>query len=514
MSLPPQNCQRRRLLLASGALLGVAACGGDDDDDALSPSTVSAVMPALDRYAAEVLARSHVPGMAVGVVADGQVVWARGYGVGRMGGPAVSANTVFPLASLSKSVTSSAVAVLVGEGRIGWDDPVVRVDSNIAFYERYDGGAMSYRDLLSQRSGLGNHFGDTLEFMFRYERDEIVRRFRELPPVGAFRGSYAYSNWNLTMAGEAAAKAVGLSWERLVTERLFAPLGMTRSYATHAGYLNASDHVLAYRIREGKPVETPILSRDQQSPGGGLFTSLNDMLRWMRFQLNRGTLDGRRVAASRALQDTWERVNPTDPSGQNHYGLGWVVSDYHGERMVQHSGAYAEGINTQVTLLTDSGLGIVVLTNGELTGLTESVTLKLLGLVFNRTPDYDWWPEIHAARVPLSDPDPNELEDPAPQPGLPLPASAYTGVYTHPYFGEVEISAAGQQLSWRAGRDTPRVLAHWQQEADTDLFRLRDSASIDIVRQPVRFQMANGQATGLMLPLFDTEIAGAVLRRR
>lgn len=513
MSLLPHHLQRRRLLLASGALLGVAACGGDDDGH-VSPSTVEAVMPALDRYAVDVLARSRVPGMAVGVVADGQVVWARGYGVGRTGGRAVTADTVFPLASLSKSVTSSALAVLVGEGRIGWDDPVARVDANIAFYERYDDGTMSYRDLLSQRSGLGNHFGDTLEFIFRYERDEIIRRFRALPPVGAFRGSYAYSNWNLTMAGEAAAKAVGLRWEQLVSERLFAPLGMTRSYATHAEYLASPDHVLAYRIRDGRPVETPILSRDQQSPGGGLFTSLNDMLRWTRFQLNRGTLDGRRVATSRALQDTWEPVNPTDRTGRSHYGLGWVVSDYHGERMVQHSGAYAEGINTQVTLLTESGLGIVVLTNGELTGLTESITQKLLGLVFNRNPDYDWWPEIHAARVPLSDPDPNELEDPAPQPVLPLPASAYIGMYTHPYFGDVEISAGGQHLWWRAGRDTPRVLEHWQQESGTDLFRLRDSASIDIVRQPVRFQMVNGQATGLMLPLFDGEIAGAVLRRR
>src|SRR5512135_1600570 len=211
-----------RALAVALLLLGVGASFGDAHDS---------LPPDLDAYAARVLKAFEVPGMAVAVVKDGKVVMARGYGVRELGkAPPVDANTLFGIASNSKAFTSAMLAMLVDEGRIAWDDPVIQYLPAFQMYDPWVTREMTIRDLLAHHSGLGPNAGDLMSFPpTTFSRDEIVRRLRFLRPVTSFRSRYAYDNVLYLVAGEVVRAVTGRTWDECVKERIFAPLGMTHS---------------------------------------------------------------------------------------------------------------------------------------------------------------------------------------------------------------------------------------------------------------------------------------------
>jgi CubicO group peptidase (beta-lactamase class C family) len=336
---------RRSLLLAPACLLPAAAFARDA---AAGESAVARHLPGLDRIVADILRRTGVPGMAVAVVSHDRVVYLKGFGRRRAGEAApVDPDTVFALASLSKPLATTVIAGLVGDGVVGWDDRVVTHDPDFALADPWVTREITLRDLLCHRSGLPDHAGDLLEDI-GYGRAEILRRLRHVAPLAPFRATYAYTNFGFTAAAVAAAKAAGKSWEDLSAERLYRPLGMSRTSSRYADLAARDNRAFGHVRRNGGwVVASPQREADAQAPAGGASSSARDMAAWLRLQLARGALDGRELVRATALDETHRpqiATNRADPAtaAPSFYGLGWDIG-YDADPLVHwgHSGAFS-----------------------------------------------------------------------------------------------------------------------------------------------------------------------------
>src|SRR5262245_4511715 len=316
--------RRSPLLLAALALATPAAA------DDLPAGKVTAALPGLEKYADGLREKTGVPGLAVAVAHGDRVVYLKGFGVRELGKPdAVDPDTVFQLASVSKPLTATVIAGVVGDKAAKWDSRTSDLDPAFRLSGDYASGEVTLRDLLCHRTGLPDHAGDLLEDL-GYSRAEVLHRLRFLKPAGAFRSGYGYTNFGFTEAGVAAAKAVGKTWEDLAADRLFKPLGMDRTSYRHADYAAAANRAKLHARIEGKWVAKYDRDPDAQAPAGGASSTARDLAKWMRLLLADGTFDGKRVIAAEALAETYRpqvvkepAKKPTDPTG--FYGLGWNV---------------------------------------------------------------------------------------------------------------------------------------------------------------------------------------------
>lgn len=479
----------KRWILARQVLATVAAAcaaGGAhaynlDVNDAASQRAVTAddvkrILPEFEAYAQDLLKRSGVPGLAVGITAGGQTVLARGYGVGDVrDNKPVGSDTVFPLASVSKALAGASVAALVGEGKLDWDAKVSSLARDIRFQDPYVTSEITVRDLLSQRTGYAPFYGEDLDVIFGYGRDEVFRRLRYLPPATAFRTHYAYSNWNLTLGGEVAAKAVGMHWEDLVRHTIIEPLGMKRTVVSYKAFMALPGRAAPHLVENGKAQAQTLISRDSQAPAGGVYSNVDDMLRWLTFEIDGGKYQDRQVVAEAALRETQAPqtiVSAGFPAV--HYGLGLEVRDDHGRKELAHNGGFEEGINTRIAFFPNERLGFVVLTNAPPMGIPEALENKLEALLFQDRPNDDTWPALaekwKQALQGLLD-RPGRLHGQPPVAGYAVAdTTRYVGRYSHPYYGDIVITAKDSTLQMRAGNASPRPLQLWQ----GNTFRVHD----------------------------------------
>ena len=405
-------------------------------------------LPKLESIIEQGMERTGVPGLAIVIVHDDDVKYLRGYGVREVGRPdPVDPDTVFQLASMSKPIASTVVATLVGDGLVAWDDPIVKHDAGFQLQDSWVTRNVTLRDMFSHRSGLPDHSGDLLEDL-GYGRDEILFRLRYVNPAGPFRASYAYTNFGLTEAAVAAAKAAGRPWEDLSQERLYGPAGMSRTSSRHADFLAAENRAVN-SVRAGdKWISGPARDPDAQSPAGGVSSTVRDLGQWLRLQLGDGSLDGKQIVAAAALAETHQPVivsgTPSSPeSFPPFYGLGWIVdTDADGRIQLSHSGAFNLGIGTTVRLVPAERLGIAVLTNGFPVGLAEGVSRSFLDLVFTGEVERDWVEAFGQLMAQVMKPDYGEAFDAAvsrQSSSAALSAASYTGTYGNELFGEVTI---------------------------------------------------------------------------
>lgn len=503
---------RREALAAgvAGAALAVPAVaqGGD----------------AIDRIVRDFMAAFEIPGVAIALVRPGAPVLARGYGVRRLGDAAtVDANTLFAIASNSKSFTAASLALLVERGKLAWDAPVIRFMPDFAMHDPVVTQLMTVRDLLCHRSGLPLGAGDLMQFpLGNRKREEFLAGLRHLKPARGFRSGYDYDNILYVIAGILIERASGLSWEDFVTRELLAPLGMKGAAAGPAAVKTAN--IAARHARLGPPTRgfgtLEVVEPDEDpaaSPAGGLRVSATDIVPWLSTQLRQGSAPGgRRLWSAESAAEMWAPQvitaatrggtadNPVLPVLAS-YALGWFVTDYRGRRFVYHGGALSGQI-TQTALLPEQGIGLAVFTNVEgrtpVVGLRNALLDHVLGVG-----GFDWLAATRRQsdeenKATLAQISTGDFKAPPGGPSLPLPA--YAGRYRDPWYGDIVVADRSGRLFIDFTR-TP-VFKSVLEPFGPDTFRTRfaKGAGEDAV---VRFVVEDGKTARLALkplsPLAD-----------
>ena len=450
-------------------------------EDAPGIVTVARAALAVERVpdlAEAILQQSGVPGMAVAVIHDDAVLFTGGFGVREIGGPeSIDADTVFQLASVSKSLAATVVSSVVADGAIAWESRMADVDPGFALHDAWPTQNVSLADLFAHRSGLPDHAGDVLEDL-GFDRDQVLHRLRFLEPAYSFREGYIYTNFGLTAAAVAVAKAVGMSWEDLSEERLYVPLGMDHTSSRFADYMAETNRAIPH-VKDGNDwVVTPQQrDPDPQSPAGGVSSTARDLAQWVRLQLAQGSYDGTQLipAAALAPMHLPQAVNnvPQDPALQRagFYGLGSNVSytDF-GAVQWSHSGAFSLGAGTAYFLLPGSGFGVLALTNGAPVGAAESLCLSVLDLATTGDITRDWLPFVAPKFAAMAAPEygmGTDWDTPPATATEALPDEVYLGTYHNDVYGDAEITSTADGLALRIG---PKPLEFPLTHYDRDTF--------------------------------------------
>jgi CubicO group peptidase (beta-lactamase class C family) len=464
----------------------------------------------LDAIAHDLLGRTKVPGMAIAVVHDDKVVYAKGFGVRTVGSPLkVNADTIFQLASVSKSLASTVVAGVVGD-KVTWDDPVTKYLPTFSLANPYVTQNVTIADMFSHRSGLPNHAGDWLEDI-GYSRDQILARLPYFP-LAPFRGSYFYTNFGFTAGAVAAAAAMGSSWEDLSQSVLYTPLGMTSTSSKFADYQGSPNHTSGHVMEKGAWVAKYKRDADAQSPAGGASSSVNDMAKWLRLQLGEGRFEGKQVIPSASLLETHIPHFTSSPAStfvgrSGSYGLGFNVNvDPSARLQLSHSGAFDLGAATTATFVPAMSLGIITLTNAAPIGLPESVNLTFFDLATAGRVTRDWYKALAPQFAALSQ-NHSELAGKTP-PSNPAPAlavSAYAGTYASQPYGTatVENGASPSGLVLVLGPAPQNLpLTHW----DGNTFSAVPTGESSTGIAAVTFEVGpTGQATEVNLEFLNGE---------
>jgi CubicO group peptidase (beta-lactamase class C family) len=429
----------------------------------------------LDGYVARAVREWGIPGLAIGVVKDDSLVWARGFGVRRLGDTArVTPRTIFAIGSCTKAFTVATLAMLVDSSRLAWDDPVTRYLTGFQLADPYVTRELTIRDLLTHRSGLPR--GDALWYATPYDRDEVLRRIRFLQPSWSFRSHYGYQNIMVLAAGQIIPVVMGVSWDDFVRQRLFVPLGMTAT-STSIEALDSTQE-LATPHERFKDRERSIAWRnvDNIGPAGAINSNVHDLAQWMRLLLTEGLYRGERLLSASTIREMWspQTIIPLDtltarlrPSTHfEAYGLGWVLSDYRGRELVAHGGAI-DGFRAIVGLVPEEHLGVVVLTNGGEPGreLTTALYLRVVDAYLGGR-GRDWSADLLQVRNRQMARDSSErAREEASRvagtaPALALPA--YAGTYRNELYGDVTVTVDSGVLFMRFGPYYNAALSHWQ----------------------------------------------------
>jgi len=485
--------------IAAAILIAFSATGAYAQT-AVPAAAAPAVVPAFDleQDVNRVMRAFDVPGIAIAVVKDGKVLAARGFGVRKLGAPAkVDSRTLFEIASNSKAFTAAALAMLVDEGKLKWDDPVVKHLPDFQMYDAYVTREMTVRDLLTHRSGLGLGAGDLLWWpTTNFSTDEIIERLRYVKPATSFRSAYAYDNLLYIVAGKIIAQKSGKSWGETVRERILTPVGMnttTTSLAENAGNPNTSN---AHSKINDKIAAVKSMPVDNAVGAVGINTNADDIARWMKVLLDAGRVEGAtgpdgkelRLFSEAQSREMWTAQTPMKvgmPKGPlaatranfAAYGLGFQLRDYKGQMLAMHGGAL-QGFYSRVLLVPESKLGIAILTNAESGGALNALQYRLLDQFMTGSAPTDW------IKLIADDEERKHTEElarlkktagtrvAASKPSLAL--SDYEGQYSDPWYGAMTIKRVGAKLVMSFSRtpDLTGEMEHFQH--DTFIVRWKE----------------------------------------
>ncbi|HET9984387.1 MAG TPA: serine hydrolase [Longimicrobiales bacterium] len=434
----------------------------------------------LDAYTARALKDWQGAGLAIAVVKDDSVVFAKGYGVREVGKPAkVDDRTLFAIGSNTKLFTAVLAGTMVDEGKMSWDDRATKWLPGFQLYDPYVSREITIRDMLSHRSGLGRR-GDLLWYGSALDRQQILHRIRFLEPNSSFRSQFGYQNIMVLGAGEAVAAAGGKSWDDLVRERIFQPLGMSASN-TSVKALDLSGNVAApHQWMDGKPVPVPYRDIDNIGPAGSINSNVRDMAQWLRMLLEDGSYGGRQIVKATTLQEiespqTITAAMPDSLRPSTHfgaYGLGVGMVDYKGVKVLQHTGGI-DGMLSLVAFVPEKQLGLVVLTNtAGHNALFQALMYRVLDAYLGG-PTRDWSAILLAqtktqeARAEAAQKKAEAARVPGTKPSLPL--EKYAGTYADSLYGQARVSLEDGHLVLRYGPAFTGDLEHW----NYDTFRAK-----------------------------------------
>jgi CubicO group peptidase (beta-lactamase class C family) len=448
---------------------------------ALLPCTAAAQaapLRGLDAYVASGMDDWLVPGLAIAVVKDDSVIFAKGYGVRELGKPGpVDANTLFAIASTSKAFTAAALGMLVDEGKVSWDDPVTKHLPEFEVADPYVTREITVRDLLTHRAGLARD--DNLWIAAPWDREQILRHLRYLPQATSFRSRYGYNNLMFIAAGEVAGRASGTGWDDFVERRIFEPLGMERS-TSRAAVVDRMENVsFGHDEIDGGIQAVPRRNYDNIGGAGAIWSSVRDMGQWLRMQIAGGAYGGHRLLSDSVIAEmrtpqTIIRLDSVDhrmfpDTHFKAYGFGWNVQDYRGRVLVQHSGSI-NYTRTQVGFIPSEGIGVVAIANLSSSDLQLALMYRVLDALLGATPT-DWnalYLELAERSRARADERAevlaaSRLEGTSPS----LPLHAYTGKYESDLWGELTVTQEDGRLAIHYSPEFVADLEHWHH----DIFR-------------------------------------------
>ncbi|EOR96463.1 Beta-lactamase [Arcticibacter svalbardensis MN12-7] len=426
----------------------------------IQAQTNGGLPPGLDEYINKVLQTFEVPGMSVSIVKDGKVVLAKGYGVKQLGKTdKVDANTLFSIASNSKAFTATALALLVEEGKLQWDDPVIKYLPWFQMADSYVSTHLTVRDLLVHQSGLAAYSGDLMLFPpSTFNRREILNKLKKLPLANDFRTTYAYDNILYLAAGEIIAAVSGISWEDFIKARIFDPVGMPGSISRYSLFAGMPNIAVAHDRINGmvQVVDhyTELNIGDASDPAGGILSNANDFSNWMITQLDSGRTPSKVVLFKpETTKELWKLVRPIPvsemPEGLKPaqmdffgYALGFRTYNYQRYKVVGHGGKL-NGFVSQIAMVPDLQLGIAVFTNQESTGAYWSVIYHVLDF-YMKNKKHDWLTNYKSAQDSSFAKTKFQLSKNTVQPDsinkIPVALSKFSGNYRDEIYGEVVIS--------------------------------------------------------------------------
>jgi CubicO group peptidase (beta-lactamase class C family) len=432
-----------------------------------------APLQGFDEYVNKALKDWEVPGVGVAIVKNDKVVLAKGYGVRKLGDPTpVDERTIFAIGSSSKAFTAAALAMLVDEGKIKWDDPVTKLLPGFELYDPYASKEMTVRDLLCHRSGLER--GDLMWYGSDYGRDDIIRRARFLKPSWSFRSQFGYQNIMYLTAGQIIPAVTGKGWDDFIKDRFFKPLGMAASSAS-VNDLKASNNVATPHGKiDDKVVAIPWRNIDNIAPAGSINSNVAEMTAWVRLQLSDGEFAGQRLLSSGAVKETqkshtvvpyevpWSLLFP-DAHFLN-YGLGWFLSDYRGRKVVEHGGNI-DGMSALVAFIPEEKLGLVILTNLSGSELRTALKLRIFDAFLGG--EAKDWSAIHLKTMKSFEDQGKAAEKKrddervkGTKPSLAL--DNYAGTYQDEMYGDVKVEQdESGKLIVRYNRAFTGDLEHW-----------------------------------------------------
>ncbi len=419
----------------------------------------------IEAYAERTVEEFGVTGLAITVVTKDSVIFRDVYGVRdvRTGVP-IDENTLFPFASISKAFTTTALAMAVDEGKLGWDDPVRNFIPEFEMSDPYITAEFSVRDLVTHRSGLPVGAGDLLVFPdANPEVSDILAAMKHIPPSTSFRAGYAYDNLLYVVAGDVLARVEGRPWHEVIERRIFKPLKMKSCKALPsegaAAKNSITQHLRTPGTMDANPVNPLYILGDNVAPAGGLSCSIKDLSTWGQFWLNEGvSASGERLISEEQFREVWTGVTPQRTSykpggpGNTHfsmYGLGWGLRDYNGTFMASHGGGLL-GATSYFGVLPEKDIAVFVtsnISNFGVGGLSSQIIDDAaapdsdVDLIAARYERFQRFQEQAKKDSGASD---DGGDDVAIEPVRPL--ADYVGTYVDPWYGPVSIEIRGGAL--------------------------------------------------------------------
>ncbi len=462
---------KHSILLYVLALLSISALSNNLNDP----------LTGLDAYIETGMKDWQIPGLAIAVVKDDEIVYAKGFGVRKLDEPGpVNEHTLFGIASLTKAFTTAAIGILVDDGKLHWDDPVITYLPDFQLSDPWVTREITVRDLLIHRSGLGRMIGNRLQFMTNRGSDELTYRLRYLEPMASFRAEYIYNNMMYMVAGRVIEAVSGQKWHEFVAERIFEPLGMERSNFSIRDLEGKENAAWPHQYIKGDVQIIPRRDFDNVGPAACINASVYEVARWIRLHLEcPGSFNGTElidISTMRMLHRPQSVIPVQDPSKEfAAYGFGWGIRLYRGRIVSRHAGA-ADGMNSFIVLVHEENLGVVIVTNlfnDFMYALANHVIDSSLGV----TDEMDWHSkylneyqekyeevrkkrdDIHNARADNTKPS--------------LPVSALAGKYYDSLYGELTVTVRDNDMFITFWDDDSLIadLEHWHYDTFRAIWR-------------------------------------------
>jgi CubicO group peptidase (beta-lactamase class C family) len=441
---------------------------------------LATLLTTFEDYAEQARMAWGTPGMAIAIVHRDEVIYAKGFGVKKLGGAdLVDPHTLFPIGSTSKAFTSALIALLADEAKLRWEDSVVNHVPAFEMYDPWVTRAFMIEDLMAQRSGTSPYAGDLMA-VIGFDAASIQAQIKQMPPVSSFRSRFGYVNNLFLVAADVIRRHTGMPWANAVQRRLFEPLGMTESSTDLEAYRSATNVAFSHTVLDGHvtalPMDAPSLGfAYTYSPAGGVNSTVLDMTKWLRLHLGQGMFEGKRLVSEANMQVVHSPKTVIEPQAQNplahttlgsmtsFYCEGWVYSAAHPSPVIWHNGDTG-AIHAVVGFIPAANLGLVVLTNLGGTTLPEALLWYLNDRYFDN-PHTDWSAVLRGAQQEQQAAARAALGEQPSTPAPALPLLSYTGTFRHRVYGDLVIEVAGDALALMVGpRRVRMALRHWNRD--------------------------------------------------